>query len=82
MLHVEIAGDDARQISARDIAERAMYEALSRGLSFKVTMGNVLSLAPPLTITQEEMGRALDILERSIDAGRLNAASDAPAPTT
>jgi 4-aminobutyrate aminotransferase len=70
MLHVEIAGDPVHRIVARDMAERVMYEALSRGLSFKVTMGNVVSLAPPLTITQEEMGRALEILEQSLVAAR------------
>jgi len=35
-------------------------------LSFKVTMGNVLLLAPALTITRKEMQRALKILEESI----------------
>jgi 4-aminobutyrate aminotransferase-like enzyme len=31
-------------------------------------MGNVLTLTPPLTITQDEMLRALDILEQAIRA--------------
>ena len=35
-----------------------MYAALDRGLSFKTTMGNVLTLTPPLTITEDEMLRA------------------------
>jgi 4-aminobutyrate aminotransferase len=56
------------ELSAADLAERVMYEALSRGLSFKVTMGNVITLAPPLIITHEEMGRALEILESSLVA--------------
>ena len=43
-----------------------MYRALEKGLSFKVTMGNVLTLTPPLTITRSEMDRALDILEECI----------------
>ena len=34
-----------------------MYAALDRGLSFKTTMGNVLTLTPPLTITEDEMLR-------------------------
>ena len=38
-----------------------MYAALSRGLSFKTTMGNILTLTPPLIITREEMDRALAI---------------------
>jgi 4-aminobutyrate aminotransferase len=35
-------------------------------LSFKTTMGNILTLTPPLIITCEEMDRALAILEESI----------------
>ena len=43
-----------------------MYAALARGLSFKVSMGNVLTLAPPLVITRAELDRALDILDDSL----------------
>ena len=43
-----------------------MYRALSRGLSFKLTMGNILLLVPALTITQDEMAQALGILETCI----------------
>ena len=47
-------------------AETVMYAALSRGLSFKLTMGNIITLTPPLTITTAEMARALDIIEECI----------------
>ena len=40
-----------------------MYRALAKGLSFKLTMGNILTLTPPLTLTREEMDQALDILD-------------------
>ena len=55
-------------VETRDdaLAERAMYRALERGLSFKVTMGNVLTLTPPLTVTREEMDHAIDILDQAI----------------
>ena len=43
-----------------------LYRALSRGLSFKTTMGNVLTLTPPLITTQPQMDQALDILERCL----------------
>ncbi len=46
-----------------------LYRALDRGLSFKMTMGNVLTLTPPLTVTEAEMTRALDILAEAIAAG-------------
>jgi len=45
-------------------AERALYRSLELGLSFKVTMGAVLTLTPPLTISREEMDQALSILDR------------------
>jgi 4-aminobutyrate aminotransferase len=67
LLNVELVEDREKRTPATDLAERVMYEALSLGLSFKVTMGNVITLAPPLTITQEEMARALEILEKSLD---------------
>jgi 4-aminobutyrate aminotransferase len=41
-----------------------LYDALVRGLSFKVSNGNVLTLTPPLTITLPEMEKALAILEQ------------------
>jgi 4-aminobutyrate aminotransferase len=43
-----------------------MYAALERGLSFKVTMGNILALTPALVITREELDRALAILDESL----------------
>jgi 4-aminobutyrate aminotransferase len=49
-----------------DAAEAVLYAALAQGLSFKVTMGNVLTLSPPLTITAEELDAALAILDASL----------------
>jgi 4-aminobutyrate aminotransferase len=51
---------------ATDEAEQVMYNALSRGLNFKLTMGNILTLTPALTITKTEMDRALEILDESL----------------
>jgi 4-aminobutyrate aminotransferase len=45
-----------------------MYEALSRGLNFKTTMGNVINLTPPLTISREELDLAVSILDDAIGA--------------
>ena len=50
-------------------AEAIMYRALDGGLSFKTTMGNVLTLTPPLTITADEMMQALTILDQAIATG-------------
>jgi 4-aminobutyrate aminotransferase len=68
LLGVELVTDRLSKTPAKDLAEAVMYAALDRGLSFKTTMGNVLTLTPPLTITSDEMARALDILEESIAA--------------
>jgi 4-aminobutyrate aminotransferase len=47
-------------------AEATMYHALTLGLNFKVTMGNILTLTPPLTISDAEFDRAFEILNRAI----------------
>jgi len=56
------------ELTSPAAAERAMYRSLELGLSFKVTMGNVLTLTPPLTISREEMDEAIGILHRALDA--------------
>jgi len=43
-----------------------MYSALSKGLSFKLTMGNIITLTPALTINKEEMDKALDIIDECL----------------
>ena len=65
-LGIELVKDRQTRERASDAAEAVMYAALSRGLSFKTTMGNILTLTPALTISREEMDRALDILEQAI----------------
>ena len=50
-----------------DLAENILYDCLSNGLSFKVSQGNVLTLTPPLIITEEELKSALKILENSFE---------------
>lgn len=63
LLGMELVKKRQTRERASDEAERVMYAALSRGLSFKVTMGNILTLTPPLTITEAEMETALQVLE-------------------
>jgi 4-aminobutyrate aminotransferase len=47
-------------------AEEVMYLCLARGLSFKVSQGNVIVLAPPLVIEEADLERALAIVEQAI----------------
>jgi 4-aminobutyrate aminotransferase len=51
---------------AVDAAEQLMYRCMKRGLSFKVSCGNIVTLTPSLVITDDEMAEALDILDRSL----------------
>ncbi|HYN39690.1 MAG TPA: aspartate aminotransferase family protein [Rhodospirillales bacterium] len=66
LIGIELARPDGSP--AVELAEAVLYEALSRGLAFKLTMGSVLTLSPPLTVTREELDIAIDILAGSIDA--------------
>jgi 4-aminobutyrate aminotransferase len=63
---IELVEDRATKARAYDAAERVMYAALERGLSFKLTMGNIITLCPPLTVTEAQMSHAFDILEECI----------------
>ncbi|MFI5012157.1 MAG: aspartate aminotransferase family protein [Hyphomicrobiales bacterium] len=69
LIGIELVKSRADKLPDNDLAEAVLYRALDRGLSFKTTMGNVLTLTPPLTVTAPEMMRALDILEEAIAAG-------------
>ena len=68
MMGVELVKDRKTMERARDEAERVMYHSLTHGLNFKLTMGNIITLTPALTITETEMEEALGILERAIEA--------------
>lgn len=66
LLGIELVKDRATREPAVDAAEAVMYAALARGLSFKLTMGSILTLAPPLIIGEVDLDRAFDILEECI----------------
>jgi 4-aminobutyrate aminotransferase len=65
-LGVELVKDRSTRERASDEAEAVMYRALDYGLSFKLTMGNILLLTPPLIITQEQLDDAIDIIDRCL----------------
>ena len=66
LLGVELVRADGSP--ARREAERVMYECLARGLAFKVGQGNVLNLSPPLVIAEDDLDRALAILDEVLGA--------------
>ena len=80
LLGVELVKDRSSKELDPDLAEAVLYRALDEGLSFKTTMGNVLTLTPPLTITEAEMDSALGILERCIAAGTADRGKEGPRP--
>ncbi|MEP3246536.1 MAG: aspartate aminotransferase family protein [Sneathiella sp.] len=66
LLGLDLVEDRKSKKGANDAAEEILYRAFDAGLSFKTTMGNVLTLTPPLIATQEQMDFALDVLEDAI----------------
>jgi 4-aminobutyrate aminotransferase len=66
MIGVELIRNAKTRERASDEADRVMYAALSRGLSFKLAMGNILTLTPPLVTTRDEMDQAIAILDAAI----------------
>ena len=62
-LGIELRSDGK---SANNKADTVLYHSLSRGLSYKVGGGCVLTLCPPMTITPDELNKALDIIEEGI----------------
>lgn len=63
---VELVLDRHSKEKAIVEAEQVMYKCMEKGLSFKVSQGNVLTLTPPLIIKAQELELAMDILEQSI----------------
>jgi putrescine aminotransferase len=71
MVGIELVADRAtrrRWPSELGRGRRAAAEARERGLLTRGLLDDVLSLAPPFTISEEMLGRAVAILAESIDA--------------
>jgi len=66
LMGIELVRDRNTLKRATEEAEQVMYASLRRGLNFKVTMGNILTLTPALIISQAELNQALDILDDCI----------------
>jgi len=67
LMGMELVKDRQTKEPAVEEAEQVMYSALGKGLNFKVTMGSIITLTPPLTITKQEMDRALNILDECLE---------------
>ncbi len=69
LIGVDLVDDRDSKAPANDLAEAVLYRCLDRGLSLKTSMGNILTLTPPLTISRSEMHGALDIVEAALGEG-------------
>ncbi len=68
LIGIELVKDRDTKEPDNDLAESVLYASLDQGLSFKTSMGNVLTLTPPLIVSEQEMHKALDIIEASISS--------------
>jgi 4-aminobutyrate aminotransferase len=62
----ELVKDRDSREPANDAADMVLYKSLARGLSFKTTMGNVLTFTPSLITTREDMDFALGMIDESL----------------
>lgn len=66
LMGIELVKSKSGKEAADDLAEDVFYRCLDAGLSFKLTMGNTITLTPPLILTQEQMDWAIDIIDTAI----------------
>jgi 4-aminobutyrate aminotransferase len=64
---LDIVHPDQPHVSWNAGAEAILYEALARGLNFKVSSGSVLTFSPPLIIEPAQWEDACRILAASIE---------------
>ncbi|MBO9461761.1 aspartate aminotransferase family protein [Labrenzia sp. R5_0] len=74
LLGLEIVTDRASRQPDLAMADRIGAEAMARGLSMNIVklpaMGAVFRIAPPLTISDDEIDQGLDIMASAIEAAR------------
>ena len=66
LLGIELVLDRTTKAPASDAADAVLYRCLERGLSFKTTLGNVLTLSPPLITQEADIDQALAILDTAL----------------
>ena len=66
LIGVELVLNQEEKTPANELAEDVLYRCLSKGLSFKLTMGNVMTLTPPLIIKKAQIDLSLEIIDQSL----------------
>jgi 4-aminobutyrate aminotransferase-like enzyme len=68
---IEIIADSITKAPGSDLGQAVSEVAMSNGLSCNIVnlpgMGGVFRLAPPVTVTSDEIEEALQILDQSFD---------------
>jgi len=67
LMGVELVLDRNTREPANDAADAVLYAALRRGLNFKISMGNILTLAPPLVVKRDHIDLAIAILDEALN---------------
>jgi 4-aminobutyrate aminotransferase len=67
LLGIELRNRETGE-KAMDEAEAVMYYCLENGLNFKISMGCILNLTPPLNVSPDELDRAFSIIESGLEA--------------
>lgn len=74
LLGLEIVSDRRTKAPGFELGARVMEEAMRRGLSMNIVklpgMGGVFRIAPPLTVSDAEIDRGLEIMTDAIAAAR------------
>lgn len=65
MMGIELRNPETKA-KALDEAESVMYRSLELGLNFKLSMGCIINLTPPMNVTQEELEKAFSILDQAL----------------
>ncbi|MCF6751032.1 aminotransferase class III-fold pyridoxal phosphate-dependent enzyme, partial [Escherichia coli] len=72
LLGLEIVVDRQSKTPGFELGARIMEETMRRGLSMNIvklpSMGGVFRIAPPLTVSEAEIDRGLEIMSEAIQA--------------
>jgi len=66
LLGAALVKDRESREPANEAADMVLYRSLAKGLSYKISMGNVLTLTPSLITTRKDMDFALNAIDESL----------------
>ena len=77
LLGLEVVKDRQTKTPGFELGARIMEEAMRRGLSMNIVklpgMGGVFRIAPPLTVSDEEIDSGVEIMSEAIEASIVSA---------